>query len=207
MLAQWLVEHITNKKLEDIAKEKIFESLGMDNTDYLWRDDFKKHFCYGHSKKQEKLPKDIETEDAAAAGSMETTLIDYSKFLEHILKLQREDSEVTKSLFTPSIRITSKAQFGPLAKEITNEYDDIELSYGLGWAILKSPYGIGAGRGGHSDGFQHYSIIFPEKGIGVVLMSNSDNAESIYKELLEITIADTFTPWKWKGYIPYSLNE
>ena len=207
MLAQWLVEHVTNEKLEDIAREKVFEPLGMNNTDYLWRDDFKKHFCYGHSEKQEKLPKHIETEDAAAAGSMQTTIIDYSLFLQNILKLCKENSEVSKKLFTPTIRIKSKAQFGPLAKEITNEYDDIELSYGLGWALLKSPYGVGAGRGGHSEGFQHYSIIFPEKGIGVVLMSNSDNAESIFKELLEITIADTFTPWKWKGYIPYNLNE
>jgi len=207
MLAQWLVEHITNEKLEDIAMNKIFEPLKMKNTDYLWRNDFKNHFCYGHSKKQEKLPKDIETEDAAAAGSMETTIVDFTIFLQHILKLCKSNSEISKNLFSPAIRIKSKAQFGPLAKEATSEYDNIELSYGLGWALLKSPYGFGAGRGGHSEGFQHYSIIFPEKGIGVALMSNSDNAEGVFKELLEITIADTFTPWKWKGYIPYKLNE
>jgi D-alanyl-D-alanine-carboxypeptidase/D-alanyl-D-alanine-endopeptidase len=38
-------------------------------------------------------------------------------------------------------------------------------------------------------------------------MSNSDNAESIIKELLEITIGDTFTPWYWENYIPYNSKK
>lgn len=207
MLSQWVVEHITGKNLEDLANEMIFKPLQMDNTDYLWRNEFKEHFCYGHSIEQKKLPKDIETEDAAAAGSMETTLVDYSKFLEHILKLQSEDSDVTKILFHPNIRIKSKAQFGPLSTEVTSENDPIDLSYGLGWGLLKSDYGIGAFKEGHSEGFQHYSILFPEKNIGVLIMSNSDNAESIFKELLEVTIGDTYTPWRWENYIPYDQKE
>ena len=179
----------------------------MANSHYLWREDFKKHFCYGHNSEQEKLPRDIETEDANAAGSLSTTISDYSKFFEHIFKLYSEDSEITNLLFKPNIRIKSKAQFGPLAKQTTNENDDIGLSYGLGWGILKSPFGIGAFKEGHSEGFQHYSIMFPDTGIGVILMSNSDNAESIFKEILELTIADIYTPWKWENYIPYNQKE
>jgi hypothetical protein len=34
-------------------------------------------------------------------------------------------------------------------------------------------------------------------------MSNSDNAESIFKELLEYAIADKYTPWEWENYIPH----
>lgn len=207
MLSQWLVEHITKKNLEELAKEKIFDPLMMGHTDYLWRSEFKEHFCYGHSVQEEKLPKDIETEDAAAAGSMETTLVDYSKFLEHILKLHSADSEITKTLFHPNIRIKSKAQFGPLTKVTTDENDDIELSYGLGWGLLTSDYGIGAFKEGHSEGFQHYSILYPEKNIGVLILSNSDNAEGIFKELLEVTIGDIYTPWKWENYVPYNLKD
>ena len=82
--------------------------------------------------------------------------------------------------------------------------DAIQLSYGLGWVLLQSPYGTGAFKEGHGDGFQHYSILFPAQGTGIIIMSNSDNAESIFKELLEITIGDTFTPWYWENYIPYN---
>jgi D-alanyl-D-alanine-carboxypeptidase/D-alanyl-D-alanine-endopeptidase len=57
---------------------------------------------------------------------------------------------------------------------------------------------------GHGDGFQHYSIVFPERGLGVVIMSNSANGESIFKELLGVSIADTYTPWEWEGYVPFT---
>ena len=43
-----------------------------------------------------------------------------------------------------------------------------------------------------------------QKGLGVLIMSNSANGESVFKELLELTIADTFTPWQWENYVPYS---
>jgi hypothetical protein len=39
------------------------------------------------------------------------------------------------------------------------------------------------------------------------MLSNSDNAESIFKELLEISIGDTYTPWKWENYIPYQIKK
>lgn len=32
-------------------------------------------------------------------------------------------------------------------------------------------------------------------------MSDRDNAESIFKELLETAIGDIYTPWKWENYI------
>ncbi|MGB7295759.1 MAG: tetratricopeptide repeat protein [Candidatus Aminicenantales bacterium] len=38
-------------------------------------------------------------------------------------------------------------------------------------------------------------------------MTNSDNGEKIFKDLLEKIIGDTFTPWEWEGYIPYNLVE
>ena len=51
----------------------------------------------------------------------------------------------------------------------------------------------------------NYSILFPESGKGMLIMTNSDNGESIYKELLEIALADVYTPWEWANYIPYNL--
>ncbi|MEH6406638.1 MAG: XRE family transcriptional regulator, partial [Leeuwenhoekiella sp.] len=69
------------------------------------------------------------------------------------------------------------------------------------------PYSFGAFKEGHSEGYQHYSIIFPEKQMGIVILSNSDNAESIFKEILEIGIGDTFTPYKWENYLPFNAKK
>jgi len=89
-------------------------------------------------------------------------------------------------------------------EDTTTANDAIALSYGLGWGLLESPYGRGAFKEGHADGFEHYSIVFPDRGLGVVIMTNSANGESIFKELLELTIADTYTPWEWENYVPFA---
>jgi CubicO group peptidase (beta-lactamase class C family) len=206
VLLQFVIEKITGKGLEQLAREIVFDPLNMNMTSYVWQERFEDIYCNGHTIEQKVIPKDIEG-DANSAGSMETTLEDYSKFLSHILKEVNNNSEVTNLLFDPNIKISSKAQFGPSAFEETKENDDIDLSYGLGWGLLKSPYSFGAFKEGHSEGFQHYSIVFPEKGTGIIILSNSDNAESIFKELLEVAIGDTFTPWKWENYIPSNYEQ
>lgn len=206
MLLQYVIEHITGRGVEELANEKVFKPLQMTNTSYVWQDRFEDKFCNGHTEKQAIIKK-RRRDEAQAAGSMETNLIDYSLFVKHILQLYNQDSEVIKMMFSPNFRIRTKAQFGPLSLEQSDEYDNIQLSYGLGWGLLQSPYGLGAFKEGHDEGFQHYSIIFPDKEIGVVILSNSDNAESIFKELLEITIADKYSPWKWEDYIPYQLKK
>ena len=105
-------------------------------------------------------------------------------------------------MFSPQIRLRSVMQMGPLSLKDTDANDAIQLSYGLGWGMLKSPYGWGVFKEGHGDGFQHYMILFPQQKTAVLIMTNSDNGERIFKELLELTIADKYTPWKWEGYTP-----
>ncbi len=109
--------------------------------------------------------------------------------------------------YQSQIHIKSVKQFGALALIDSTLNDYIKLSYGLGWGLLETPYGIGAFKEGHGDGFQHYSIIFPKAKKGVLLMTNSDNGEGVFKELLEVAIGDTYTPWRWLNYIPYNQKE
>ena len=206
-LLQFVLEKLTGKGLEEMAQERIFQPLGMDRTSYRYvlSEKFKSQYAYGHDTNQIVFPFD-EADEAGAAGSLGTTLRDYSKFIEALLNKKLLSKGLYDELFTQQVPITSKQQFGPNASEETNENRDINLGYGLGWGLLESPYGFGAFKEGHAEGFQHYSILFPENGIGILILSNSDNAESIFKELLEISIGDRFTPWKWENYIPFDNN-
>lgn len=206
-LLQHAIQKVTGKELEHLAKEYVFDPLGMTMTSYLWQKRFENNTCNGHTKDQKVIKLDI-ADETAAAGSMSTTVEDYSKFMQHILQLARSKSPITNVMFSPVIPIHSKKQFGPGALETTTENDAIGLCYGLGWGLLnKTPHGRAAFKEGHGEGFQHYSIIFPDKGIGILLMSNSDNGESIFKEVLEAGIKDIYTPWFWEDYIPYNLKE
>jgi len=206
MLLQYVIEHISGKGIEELAKEKVFNPLQMRNTSYVWQERFDDKYCNGHTENQNVIKKN-KRDEAQAAGSMETNLIDYSVFVKHVMQLYKQKSEITRMMLNPNFRIRTEAQFGPLSLEQSDENDSIQLSYGLGWGLLQSPLGLSAFKEGHDEGFQHYSIIFPDMEVGVVILSNSDNAESIFKELLEIAIADIYTPWKWENYIPYQMKE
>lgn len=199
---QVVLEKMTGKTLETLMQEKIFRPLGMKNSSYTWQPAFEQDYVLGHKTDGSLYEKDKDNE-ARSASTLETTLDDYTLFLGAVLQNKLLQPATTREMFSPQIRIRSAAQFGPLSQRETTANDDIELSYGLGWGLLTSPHGRGAFKEGHGGGFQHYSIIFPEQGTGILILSNSDNAESIFKELLEITIGDTYTPWEWENYIPY----
>jgi len=199
---QVVLEYMLHKPLEQLMQENIFSVLGMTMSSYTWQTRFENDYCVGHNSTSELYEKDKDN-DARAASTLETTLDDYTLFTKAVLKNSLLKESTTKEMFTPQIKIRSVQQFGPLRFRDSTTNDAIDLSYGLGWVLLKSTYGTGAFKEGHGDGFQHYSIIFPKSGTGIIILSNSDNAESVFKELLEITIGDSFTPWYWENYIPY----
>ena len=107
-------------------------------------------------------------------------------------------------MLKPQIQIHSKAQFPTLAPETTDENRAIKLAYGIGWGVFQSPYGQAYFKEGHDDGWENHCVVFGDKKIGLILMANSSNGDSIFKELLDVLLKDTSTPWKWEGYIPYN---
>ncbi|MCV9386850.1 serine hydrolase domain-containing protein [Reichenbachiella ulvae] len=201
-LAQRVIEEVTGQGLEELAQSYVFQPLNMNYTSYLWHERFDDRFCLGHTADQKTVDKDF-PDQVISAGSMETTLIDYSRFMAHVLQSYTDSSAAVKEMFRPNFAIRTEAQFGLGALRSSDENDDIALNYGLGWGLLQTPYGFGAFKEGHDAGFQHYSILFPESQMGVLILTNSDNGESIFKALLEHSIADRYTPWKWQNYIPY----
>ena len=202
---QFVIEKITGKLLNELMHEKIFGPLGMKNSSYTWQPSFENNYCFGHDKTGKPYPKDKDNAPRAAS-TLETTPDDYKLFLEAVLKKKILKSASYDTLFKQQLRLRSRYQMGmgkDSWKDTVNDNDNILLGYALGWGRLQTPYGFGVFKEGHGDGFQHYSILFPEKGAGIVILTNSDNGESIFKELLQFAIGDTFTPWKWQRYIPY----
>lgn len=199
---QVVLEKMLGRSLEDLMQEKIFVPLGMKNSSYTWQPSFENDYCLGHNSKGELYQKDKDNE-ARSASTLETNLDDYTLFTQAVLLNTLLKKETTSEMFRPQIRLRSVQQFGLFSLRDSTVNDAIKLSYGLGWGLLESPFGWGAFKEGHGDGFQHYSIIFPKQGTGIIILSNSENAESIFKALLALTIRDTYTPWYWQNYIPF----
>lgn len=101
------------------------------------------------------------------------------------------------------IAIKSENMFGPGAWKETDANDQIKLSWGLGWGRFNSKHGKTFFHAGHDFGWQNYTVTYFDKGIGVVLLSNSDNFESVAREIAEKTIGDVYSPFDWLGYPHY----
>lgn len=201
-LLQLAVEKVTGKHLEELASEILFKPAGMNRTSFVWQESFEDNFAYPHNSNEETQGKK-KKKRADGAGSLQTTIADYSKFIEFVMQNKVLNKKMRTMMISPQIAINSKYQFPTISDETTDENKTIQLSHGLGWVVLKTKYGRAFFKAGHDDGWQNYNINFKDKGISIVIMTNSDNGESIYKELLEKIIGDTFTPWQWERYTPY----
>ena len=202
---QVILEKLTGRPFEEMAQEIVFKPLKMENSSYQWQDRFENDYALGHNEKAQAYVKDKDNEPRAPS-TLETSLEDYNKFLLAVMQRKILKQKSWDEIFTPQVRIRFKRQFGPLASEITSKNDAIELSYGLGWGLFKTPYGWAAFKEGYGSGFQHHSVLFPKEDKGVLIMTNSKNSGGIFKELLEVSLKDAFTPWEWENYIPYNLE-
>ncbi len=202
-LLQFVIEQITGKDYETISQERVFKPLGMTTTSQVWQTRFDTNICCGHNAKGEPYEL-MKWKEASAGGSMSTSFEDFTKFYTHLISGKGLSKKTFKEMTSQQIRIKSRSQFGPLAKIDSTDNDSIQLGYGFGVGTFTTRFGRAFFKEGHDDGWGHYSICFPDKKIAVVIMTNNDNGESIFKELLEYSIGDRFTPWHWENYIPYN---
>ena len=202
-LLQFVIEEVTKKKVGEMIQERIFKPFGMTRTSMTWEARFEDDHAIGYDEDEKPLGHKRRS-DARAAGSMDTTISDYAKFIQAVMQGKGLPSRFKNEMLTPQIQIYSRQQFPTPSSETTQENRAIKLSYGLGWGLFRTPFGKAYFKEGHDDGWENHSVCFPDKKIAIVLMSNSSNGDRIFKELLEILIKDESTPWKWENYIPYN---
>jgi CubicO group peptidase (beta-lactamase class C family) len=201
-LLQLVVEEITGQDLQQLAQERIFEPLGMSRSSYVWQPAYEDNHALPHDEfgRPMRLSR-RRTPDAA--GSMVTTAGDYAQFGAALLNATGERKATVEEMLRPQIAITSGAMFGSGALLDTNANRQIDLSWGLGWGLFDSPHGRAFFHTGHDFGWQNYTVTYFDKGIGIVLLSNSDNFESVARDIVAKAIGDQHSPFDWLGYIPF----
>jgi CubicO group peptidase (beta-lactamase class C family) len=201
-LLQLVVETITGKPLAELMQSRIFAPFGMTRTGMVWQDGFESDYANGYDEYGRSLGPD-KRKNAEAAGSMVTTINDFSRFMLAVSEGKGLRSKTREQMFSPQIQIKSKHEFPSLNEETTDENKGIRLSYGLAWGLYWTPDGKAFFKEGHSDGWMNYTVWFDQKKSGIVIMTNSGNGEGIFKELLETLLKDNLTPIEWEGYTPY----
>ena len=109
----------------------VFVPLGMSRTGYIWHPEFESDYALGYDEKGDSLRKRRRTHPNAA-GSMETTIADYTRFMAAVMQNDHH-------MFTPLISIHSLHQFPSLKNDTTIVNNRIHLSYGMGWGLFNTP--------------------------------------------------------------------
>ncbi|HEY8919908.1 MAG TPA: serine hydrolase domain-containing protein [Chitinophaga sp.] len=201
-LLQVVIQEITGKSLEALARQYVFEPCGMSSSSYVYQPAYEKGYAVGHDTRNDSTFFPRRTV-ANAAGTLTTTMDDFNRFYTMLINGKRLSKNAFREMTHTQIRIRSIKQFGPLSWKDSTLNDNIQLGYGLGYVVLQSPYGRAYFKEGHDEGWGHYAIAYPDKRIAVVILTNSDNGESIFKDLLSESIGDVYTPWYWEDYIPW----
>jgi len=202
-LAQLVVETVTRKSVNELMNEYLFHPLGMTRTSMVSEERLEND----HANRFDEQGKSLGLErrnKASAAGSMQTTLRDYARFVQAVLSGAIPGKKVRDIMLSPQIQIMSKHEFPTLSEETTAENRPIHLAYGLGWGLYSTRYGDAFFKEGHDEGWRHYVVCFDRPKAGMLIMTNSSNGEDLYSGLLEEVLGDTFTPLEWERFKPAS---
>jgi CubicO group peptidase (beta-lactamase class C family) len=203
-LAQMIVETVAKKSVNELMNERVFQPLGMTRTSMVSEERFEDDHAIGYDEQGKSLGLE-RREKGNAAGSMQTTLRDYARFVQGVLSGTILDSKSRGLMLSPQVQIMSKHEFPSLSTDTTTENRAIRLSYGLGWGLYQTRYGRAFFKEGHDEGWRHYVVCFDRPRTGILIMTNSSNGEDIYSGLLEKLLRDTFTPLEWEGFRASSL--
>ncbi|MBV9110777.1 MAG: beta-lactamase family protein, partial [Gemmatimonadetes bacterium] len=204
-LLQFVMEAGMGMSVDSLMRERVFDRFGMRRTSMTWRGDFEGEFAIGYDEAGKPLGHRRRT-GVRAAGSADSDLAGMARFLRGVLRGDGLPTAAREEMLRPQVRIRSAHQFPTLDTATTARDERVGLSYGLGWGLLHTPYGRAFFKEGHDDGWENYMIAFDGPKTGIVIMTNSSNGESIFRELLATLVGDTFTPWEWEGYTPYDAE-
>jgi CubicO group peptidase (beta-lactamase class C family) len=201
-LLQFVIEEGIGLSVGTLMQSRVFDRFGMRRTGMTWRDDFAGNLAIGYDEQGRPLGHNLR-KNVRAAGSMDTTVADYARFLAGVLRGDGLGESARREMLRPQVAIHSTQQFPTTAKGTTVDNRGIELAYGLGWGLFTSPHGRAYFKEGHDDGWNNYAVTFAERQSALLLMANSSNGESIFKYLADALLGETCMPWFWEGYIPY----
>jgi CubicO group peptidase (beta-lactamase class C family) len=185
MYLQKVIEHITNRSLNDLAVQTVFTPLGMDNSSYVWRDDYELLAATGHDRNGHTVEKTKPTE-GGAAYSLHSTVLDLAKFISHLMKMYTGNEAAEKTIFdlmlTPQIQVNS------------------HIYWGLGWGIEKTEQYTSFWHWGDNGSFRCFAVGYPKEKIAVVILTNSENAFEIIEDIVKEAIGGKHPAFEWLGY-------
>jgi len=195
---QFVVESLTRKGLDELAREKVFGPLGMERTSYLWQPRFEGEIALDLAGIPPAFQSKIRTE-ANAAGSLLTTAADYGRFVLAAMEGRSLRPETFAGMLKPQVEISTPSLFGA-GRSGSATSPPVGLAWALGWGVLRNAAGSAYFHVGAEPGFENYAAYFADQKTGYVLLSSGREYGGLARLLATRLMGDSVSPFDWLGY-------
>jgi CubicO group peptidase (beta-lactamase class C family) len=201
ILLQFVVEHGRKAQglgldVGDLTKAN-FDRLGMTRTSLVWRNGQDPNVADGWNDKGEPMPHSKRSK-VRAAGSMNTTISDLSKFTAALVRGDGLSPAARAEMTRPVKHINTATQFPMFQPDLPLAERRKDLYAGLGVVVFNGPQGRGFLKGGHDEQTANSMVCLEKSQRCVLILSNDVRAEAGFAELVRFLLGDTGVPYDWE---------
>ncbi len=201
ILLQFAIEHGRKAQglgldVGDLTRTN-FDRLGMTRTSLAWSDRFAANLADGWNDQGQPQEHDQRSK-VRAAGSMDTTISDLSKFFAALVRGEGLSAVSRAEMTKPQLPITTAHQFPMFGPDLPVSKQRKDLSAGLGVIVFDGPQGHGFYKGGHDGQTANTMVCLEASQRCVVILSNDVRSEAGFDRLVRFILGDTGVPYEWE---------
>jgi CubicO group peptidase (beta-lactamase class C family) len=201
ILLQFVIEH--GRKAQGLGLDvgdltnAIFSRLGMTRTSLTWHNGQDNNVADGWNDQGQPQPHSGRKKPRAA-GSMNTTISDFPKFVAALVRgdglTPASRAEITK----PSLHLTTRNEFPLFQPDLPKDEQRKDLYAGLGVIVFDGPQGHGFYKGGHDGQTANTMVCIEKSQRCVLILSNDVRSEAGFADLVHFILGDTGVPYDWE---------
>jgi CubicO group peptidase (beta-lactamase class C family) len=174
-----------------------FSRLNMPRTKLVWRNGEDANVADGWNDKGESQPHSKRSK-VRAAGSMNTTINDLSKFAAALVSGDGLSAATRAEITKPVLHITTAHLFPLFQPDLPSSQQRKDLYSGLGVVSFRGPQGPGFYKGGHDEQTANTLACIEGSQRCVVILSNDVRCEAGFADLVKFILGDTGIPYVWE---------
>ena len=201
ILLQFVIEHGRKAQglgldVGDLTKAN-FDRLGMSRTSLVWHNGQDPNVADGWNDQGQPQPHDKRSK-VRAAGSMNTTITDLSKFTAALVRGDGLSAASRAEITKPVLHIGTANLFPLFLPDVPPAQQRKDLYSGLGVILFNGPQGHGFYKGGHDGQTANTMVCIEASQRCVLILSNDVRSEAGFAELVKFILGDTGVPYDWE---------
>jgi CubicO group peptidase (beta-lactamase class C family) len=180
----------------DLTKAN-FDRLEMTRTSLVWHNGQDTNVADGWNDQGQPQPHDKRSK-VRAAGSMNTTISDLSKFTAALVRGQGLSPASRAEITRPGLHIATRSLFPLFLPNLPPAEQRKDLYSGLGVTLFDGPQGHGFYKGGHDGQTANTMVCIEATQRCVSILSNDVRSEAGFAELVRFILGDTGVPYDWE---------